>query len=102
MKNIEYALTMAEGMEKIDDILCPGEDVDDQLVRLAEYGGVIVATTDSELRRRIRQEVPAGRVHEAEALPLNRRHNLVFLFYSRPSGFLYKKPVIPCGLKRPK
>lgn len=56
LKNIEYALAMAEGMEKLDDILCLGEDVDDQLVRLAEMEGVIVATTDSELRRRIRKK----------------------------------------------
>jgi rRNA-processing protein FCF1 len=56
LKNIEYALTLAEGLEKVEDILCPGEDVDDQLVRLSEMEGIIIATTDSELRRRIRKK----------------------------------------------
>ena len=56
LNNIEYALTIAEGLEKVDDVLCPGEDVDDQLVRLADMEGLIVATTDSELRQRIRQK----------------------------------------------
>jgi len=56
LKNIEYALTLAEGVEKVNDVLRPGEDVDDQLLRLADMEDVIVATTDSELRRRIRQK----------------------------------------------
>ncbi len=55
-KNIDFAIASAEGMEKIDDVLLPEEDVDDQLVRLSEQEGLIVATTDSELRKRIRQK----------------------------------------------
>lgn len=54
LKNIEFALTSAEAIEKVDAVLIPGEDVDDQLVRLSEEDGLIVATTDSELRKRIR------------------------------------------------
>jgi uncharacterized protein len=56
LKHIEFALTSAEGMEKIDDDIGPEEDVDDQLVRLSEREGLIVATTDAELRRRIRRQ----------------------------------------------
>jgi rRNA-processing protein FCF1 len=55
-KNIDFALASAEGMEKVDDVLLPEEDVDDQLVRLCETEDVIVATTDSELRKRIRRK----------------------------------------------
>lgn len=55
-KNIDFALASAEGMEKVDDVLLPDEDVDDQLVRLSETEDLIVATTDSELRKRIRQK----------------------------------------------
>ncbi len=54
MRNIEFALSSAEGMEKLEDSLREGEDVDDELVRLSELEGVIVATTDSELRKRIK------------------------------------------------
>ncbi len=55
-KNIDFGLAMAESMEKLDDTLRPEEDVDDQLVRLSEREGLVVATTDAELRRRIRRE----------------------------------------------
>jgi rRNA-processing protein FCF1 len=55
LKNIEFALTMAEGIEKLRDSLGPEEDVDDQLVRLSDQEGLVVATTDAELRRRIRR-----------------------------------------------
>jgi len=34
--------------------LGPQEDVDDQLLRLAERDGCVVATTDTELRKRLR------------------------------------------------
>lgn len=56
LKHIEFALALAEGMEKIDDVIGTEEDVDDQLVRLSEREGLIVATTDAELRRRIRRQ----------------------------------------------
>jgi len=55
-KNIDFALASAEGIEKMDAVLLPEEDVDDQLVRLCETEDLIVATTDSELRKRIRQK----------------------------------------------
>jgi rRNA-processing protein FCF1 len=53
-KEIKFALTMSSKITVIDDILGPGEDVDDQLIRLAR-NGYVVATTDSELRSRLRQ-----------------------------------------------
>ncbi len=55
LRNIEFALSSAEGMEKLDDLLREGEDVDDELVRLSNVEGVIVATTDAELRKRIKR-----------------------------------------------
>jgi rRNA-processing protein FCF1 len=55
-KYIDFALASAEGMEKLDTVLLPEEDVDDQLVRLSEQEDLIVATTDSELRKRIRKK----------------------------------------------
>ncbi len=55
VKEIDFALATAEGIEKIDDILGPKEDVDDQLIRLARSRGVVVATTDADLRRRLRK-----------------------------------------------
>jgi rRNA-processing protein FCF1 len=55
IRNIEFALASAEGMEKLDDTLREGEDVDDQLVRLSEGDDVIVATTDAEVRKRIKR-----------------------------------------------
>jgi rRNA-processing protein FCF1 len=55
VKEIDFALTLAEDVEKIDDVLRPQEDVDDQLLRLAELSGCIVATTDTELRKRLRK-----------------------------------------------
>ena len=55
-KEIDFALTLAEGVEKIDDILRPREDVDDQLLRLAAQDGCVVATTDTELRKRLRNK----------------------------------------------
>ena len=54
VKVIDFALASAEKIEKIDDILGPQEDVDDQLLRLAERDGCVVATTDTELRKRLR------------------------------------------------
>lgn len=54
VKEIDFALTLVECVEKIDDVLRPQEDVDDQLLRLAKLSGCIVATTDIELRKRLR------------------------------------------------
>ncbi len=55
LKEINFALTLAEKITIIDEILAPGEKVDDQLIRIAKREGCVVATTDSELRRRLRR-----------------------------------------------
>jgi rRNA-processing protein FCF1 len=55
LKEIDFALTQAEKITVIDEILAPGEKVDDQLIRIAKREGCVVATTDSELRRRLRR-----------------------------------------------
>lgn len=54
-KEINFALNLAEKIIIIDEILAPGEKVDDQLIRIAQREGCVVATTDSELRRRLRR-----------------------------------------------
>ena len=54
-KEIIFALSLAARITVLDERLEPGEDVDDQLIRLASRGGSIVATTDTELRRRLRE-----------------------------------------------
>ena len=54
-KEINFALTQAEKITIIDEILAPGEKVDDQLIRIAKREECVVATTDSELRRRLRR-----------------------------------------------
>jgi uncharacterized protein len=53
-KEIDFALAFAGRITILDEALGPGEEVDDQLIRLASRGGSIVATTDAELRRRLR------------------------------------------------
>ncbi|MDP2900974.1 MAG: nucleotide-binding protein [Candidatus Bathyarchaeota archaeon] len=55
-KDIRFALDFASQMKVIDDILAEGEEVDDQLLRLAVERGYIVATTDGGLRRRLREK----------------------------------------------
>ena len=54
-KEIDFALAFAGRITVLDEALGPGEEVDDQLIRLASRGGSIVATTDAELRRRLRE-----------------------------------------------
>ncbi|MCX6648398.1 MAG: hypothetical protein NTV61_03300 [Candidatus Bathyarchaeota archaeon] len=54
VKEIDFALNLAEPLEKVDDVSGSVEDVDDQLLRLAEGDGYVVATTDAGLRRRLR------------------------------------------------
>lgn len=54
LKEIEFALALAEKITVIDESLAPEEKVDDQLIRIAKRGSCVVATTDSELRRRLR------------------------------------------------
>jgi uncharacterized protein len=55
LKEIDFALALAEKITVIDENLAPGEKVDDQLIRVAKREGCVVATTDSELRRRLRR-----------------------------------------------
>jgi rRNA-processing protein FCF1 len=54
-KEIEFALTLADEITLLDVHLEPGEEVDDQLIRLAAFGGYVVGTTDAMLRRRLRE-----------------------------------------------
>ena len=54
-KEIDFALALAERIAVLDEKLEPGEEVDDQLIRLASRGGCVVATTDAELRRRLKE-----------------------------------------------
>jgi hypothetical protein len=56
VKDIRFALDTASEMKVIDDVLAEGEEVDDQLLRLAVERGHIVATTDAGLRRRLREK----------------------------------------------
>ena len=55
LKEINFALTLAKKITIVDEILVPEEKVDDQLIRIAKREGCVVATTDSELRRRLRR-----------------------------------------------
>jgi len=55
VKDVRFALGMASGLKVTDDVLAKGEDVDDQLLRLAVERGYIIATTDVGLRRRLRE-----------------------------------------------
>jgi hypothetical protein len=55
-KEISYALAFAKTITLLDDTLNPGEKVDDQLLRLAHRDGCLVATTDADLRRKLREK----------------------------------------------
>ena len=54
-KEIDFALALANKIAILDEKLESGEEVDDQLIRLGSRGGYVVATTDAELRRRLRE-----------------------------------------------
>jgi hypothetical protein len=56
VKDVDFAINLTETLEKISDVSEPGEDVDDQLLRLASSGGYLIATTDTELRKRLRSK----------------------------------------------
>jgi len=53
VKDVDFALALTERIDKVDDTLREGEEVDDQLLRIGG-DGYIVATTDAELRKRLR------------------------------------------------
>jgi uncharacterized protein len=55
-KEIRYALSFAKKITLLDDTLAPGEKVDDQLLRLAHQDDCLVATTDTDLRRKLREK----------------------------------------------
>jgi rRNA-processing protein FCF1 len=72
VKDVDFALSLAETLKKIDDVLTLGEDVDDQLLRLAGSGGFLVATTDAELRRRLRSKgLPAIYLRQSRFLAID-------------------------------
>jgi len=54
-RELDFALTLASRCVVVEDEPVEGETVDDSLVRLASKGGYVVATTDSELRKRLRR-----------------------------------------------
>jgi len=53
-RELDFALTLASRCAVIWDEPREGETVDDSLIRLASETNYVVATTDSELRRRLR------------------------------------------------
>jgi rRNA-processing protein FCF1 len=55
-KELLLAKTLAMQCKIIDVELLPGESVDDSLVRVAKENGFIVATSDIQLRRKLRGE----------------------------------------------
>jgi rRNA-processing protein FCF1 len=55
LKEINFALALTENITIVNETLSNGETVDDQLIRFAKKEGCVVATTDSELKRRLRK-----------------------------------------------
>jgi len=53
-RELDFALTLASRCAVVEDEPREGETVDDSLIRLASETNYVVATTDSELRRRLR------------------------------------------------
>jgi len=49
-----FAKKLAERFETLQNSLLPGESVDDSILRAAVEGGYVVATTDSQLKRKLR------------------------------------------------
>ena len=56
LREIDFAVKMAERCEIFDDTLRHGETVDQSLVRVARERGFYVATNDAELRKGLRNE----------------------------------------------
>ena len=54
-RELDFALSLASRCRVIELDLMEGETVDDSLVRLASAGGYVVATTDSELKNKLRR-----------------------------------------------
>jgi rRNA-processing protein FCF1 len=55
VRELEFASSLASRCRVIELDPLEGETVDDSLVRLASAGGYVVATTDAELKRRLRR-----------------------------------------------
>jgi hypothetical protein len=55
-RRIDLALRLAERCEPLEVELMEGEEVDDLLLRIGKELGCLVATNDSELKRRLRRE----------------------------------------------
>lgn len=55
-KELQFALEMAKKLKQIAEPKISDESVDDYILRIAKEGRYLVATTDSELRRRLRRE----------------------------------------------
>jgi len=56
LREINFAIKIAEICEIYEDSLGPGETVDQSLVRVASEQGFYVATNDAELRKALRNE----------------------------------------------
>jgi rRNA-processing protein FCF1 len=56
LREISFAVKMAERCEVFEDTLRPGETVDQSLVRVAREQEFYVATNDAELRKALRNE----------------------------------------------
>ena len=52
----DLAIYLSGRCATIDEPLSPGEEVDDQIVRLSSREGYAAATTDADLRRRLREQ----------------------------------------------
>jgi rRNA-processing protein FCF1 len=55
LKDLCFVDKVLERCVILDEILYPNENVDESLIRIASEKGFIVATTDSELRKRLRK-----------------------------------------------
>ena len=53
-RQLDFALSLVSRCTVVEDEPREGETVDDHLVRLASEGGYVTATTDSDLRKRLR------------------------------------------------
>lgn len=54
-RELDFALSLASRCRLIEHDLMEGETVDDSLVRIASAGGYVVATTDAELKKKLRR-----------------------------------------------
>ncbi len=55
-RELQFALEMAKKLEQIAEPRISDESVDDYILRIAKDCRYLVATTDSDLRRRLRRE----------------------------------------------